>query len=115
MSSPGRTPISEIKAMWLMVMFDLPVMTREEKRNYTRFRKYLLAEGFYSLQYSVYAKYSACRENARKYYRYIEAIVPPGGHVRLLMVTDKQFGEMVSLYGKTAQEVEKKPEQLLLF
>lgn len=115
MSSTGRTPISEIKAMWLMVMFDLPVVTREEKRSYARFRKYLLSEGFQALQYSVYAKYSSCRENARKYYRYIEAIVPPGGYVRLLMVTDKQFGEMVSLYGKTVQEVEKKPEQLLLF
>ena len=101
--------------MWLMVMFDLPVMTREEKRNYTRFRKYLLAEGFYSLQYSVYAKYSSCRENARKYYRYIGEIVPAGGRVRILMVTEKQFGEMVSLYGKSVQEVEKKPEQLLLF
>ena len=101
--------------MWIMVMFDLPTITKEEKRDYTRFRKYLLREGFIALQYSVYARYSACRENARKYYRYIEAIVPPGGHVRLLMVTDKQFGEMVSLYGKTVQEVEKKPEQLLLF
>lgn len=43
MSSAGRTPISEIKAMWLMVMFDLPVVTREEKRSYARFRKYLLS------------------------------------------------------------------------
>ncbi len=115
MATSDRTPVSEIKAMWLMVMFDLPVVTPEEKRQYVHFRKFLLSEGFMALQYSVYAKYSSCRENARKYYRYIEEIVPPGGYVRLLMVTDKQFGDMVSLYGKTVQEVEKKPEQLLLF
>ncbi len=115
MSASGRTPVSEIKAMWLMVMFDLPMVTQEEKHNYVHFRKSLLAEGFQALQYSVYAKYSCCRENAQKYYRYIGEIVPPGGYVRLLMVTDKQFGEMVSLYGKTVREVEKKPEQLLLF
>ncbi|MGN0849454.1 MAG: CRISPR-associated endonuclease Cas2 [Victivallaceae bacterium] len=115
MNAGKRIPISEIKAMWIMVMFDLPTITKEEKRDYTRFRKYLLREGFIALQYSVYARYSACRENARKYYRYIGEIVPAGGRVRILMVTEKQFGEMVSLYGKSVQEVEKKPEQLLLF
>ena len=107
--------LSEIKSMWLMVMFDLPTITKEEKREYTRFRKYLVGEGFIQLQYSVYAKYLACRENSRKYYRYIENVVPPGGHIRILMVTDKQFGDMISLYGKSTAEVEKKPEQLLLF
>ncbi len=101
--------------MWLMVMFDLPVVTVEEKRQYTRFRKYLLREGFLQLQFSVYARFSASRENAQKYYRYIQSAVPPGGRVRLLMVTDKQFGDMVSLYGTKLEDVEKKPEQLLLF
>jgi len=101
--------------MWLMVMFDLPTTSKEEKREYSRFRKYLLSEGFLQLQFSVYAKFSASRENAEKYYRYIKIIVPPGGHVRLAMITDKQFGDMVSLYGKTALFIEKKPEQLLLF
>ena len=106
--------LSEIKSMWLMVMFDLPTITKEEKREYTRFRKYIISEGFIQLQYSVYAKFLSCRENSKKYYRYIQE-VPPGGHVRLLMVTDKQFGEMVSLYGKRIEEVECEPEQLLLF
>jgi CRISPR-associated protein Cas2 len=96
-------------------MFDLPVVTVEEKRQYTRFRKYLLREGFLQLQFSVYARFSASRENAQKYYRYIQSAVPPGGRVRLLMVTDKQFGDMVSLYGTKLEDVEKKPEQLLLF
>lgn len=98
-----------------MVMFDLPTITKEEKRGYTHFRKYLIGEGFIQLQYSVYAKYLASRENSRKYYRYIKEVVPPGGHVRLLMVTDKQFGEMASLYGTKEEDVERKPEQLLLF
>ena len=101
--------------MWLMVMFDLPVKTTESKREYARFRKYLLLEGFLQLQFSVYTKFCASRENAQKYYNYLKAAVPPGGKVRLLMVTDKQFGEMVSLYGTSLQDVEKKPEQLLLF
>ena len=107
--------LSEIKAMWLMVMFDLPTVTKDEKREYSRFRKYLLGEGFMQLQFSVYAKYCSSRENSQKYYRYIQEIVPPGGYVRLLMVTDKQFGDMVSLYGKDINDIETKPDQLLLF
>ena len=98
-----------------MVMFDLPVVSTEEKRQYTRFRKYLQREGFLQLQFSVYAKYCASRENTQKYYNHIKYAVPPGGKVRLLMITDKQFGDMVSLYGKNVEDVEKKPEQLLLF
>jgi CRISPR-associated protein Cas2 len=98
-----------------MVMFDLPVVTKEEKRQYVRFRKSLLKEAFLQLQFSVYAKFFSSRENAQKYFSYIKAAVPPGGRVRLLMVTDKQFGNMVSLYGKNVEDVEKKPEQLLLF
>lgn len=101
--------------MWLMVMFDLPTVTKTEKKAYSRFRKYLLKEGFLQLQFSVYAKYCSSRENTQKYYRYIGGAVPPNGHVRLLMVTDKQFGEMASYYGCRLEEVEKKPEQLLLF
>ena len=46
MATSDRTPVSEIKAMWLMVMFDLPVVTPEEKRQYVHFRKFLLSEGF---------------------------------------------------------------------
>ena len=101
--------------MWLMVMFDLPTVTREEKREYSKFRKYLLGEGFIQLQYSVYAKYCSSCENSQKYYRYIRNAVPDGGYVRLLMITDKQFGDMVSLYGTHIEDIEKKPEQLLLF
>ncbi len=107
--------ISEMKAMWLLAMFDLPMKTKMQKREYSRFRKFLIGEGFVQLQLSVYAKFCSTRENAYKYCNYITAAVPPNGQVRVIMITDKQFGEMISLYGKTVQEVEKKPEQLLLF
>ncbi|HHT9133449.1 MAG TPA: CRISPR-associated endonuclease Cas2, partial [Candidatus Avalokitesvara rifleensis] len=48
---------SEYRAMWLFAMFDLPVDTKKARREYTRFRKALLTEGFTMLQYSVYARY----------------------------------------------------------
>ncbi len=101
--------------MWLLTMFDLPTKTPIERRDYSRFRKMLLQNGFIQLQLSVYAKYSSSRENTIRYCRHIETGVPPFGQVRVIMITDKQFGDMVSLYGEKRQNAERKPEQLLLF
>lgn len=106
---------SELKAMWLLVMFDLPVKTKPQRREYTRFRNLLLANGCIQLQFSVYARFCVSRENADTYGRIIQPAVPNGGFVRILMVTDKQFGEMVSLYGNLELKAEQEPEQLLLF
>ena len=38
--------------MRVIVMFDLPVTTSENIREYTRFRKYLLKSGFIMMQQS---------------------------------------------------------------
>lgn len=96
-------------------MFDLPVKSSANKRAYVRFRKLLLREGFSMLQFSVYAKFCASRENAAKYCKYIEAGLPPDGQVRVVMITDKQFGEMAVFYGRMPEKPEEPPEQLLLF
>ena len=39
--------------MRLLVLFDLPVTTTEERREYTKFRKYLIKSGFMMFQESV--------------------------------------------------------------
>ncbi len=49
--------LSAYRSLWLIAMFDLPTETLENKRDYTRFRKGLLKDGFMMLQYSVYARY----------------------------------------------------------
>jgi len=113
--SQGIIDFSEYKAMWLFAMFDLPVVTQKERRDYTRFRKSLLAEGFMMMQYSVYARYCPSEESSEAYRRRVGAAVPPDGHVRLLCVTDRQFGKMEVYYGKNREPVEDPPAQLLLF
>ena len=45
------------RAMWLVAMFDLPVHTKSARRDYSRFRKKLIALWFQMVQFSVYAKY----------------------------------------------------------
>jgi len=96
-------------------MFDLPVDTKKARRAYARFRKALLAEGFQMLQFSVYARYCASEERSRTFRRRIRAWLPPHGQVRLLAITDRQFGKMVIFEGKKRRKAESVPQQLSLF
>ena len=113
---PGKPPVSSAyKGMWLFAMFDLPVTTREARRQYSRFRKALLAHGFTMLQFSVYARYYASEEAALAHRRQVRQALPPEGQVRLLAVTDRQFSKMEVFHGKTRRKAESPPEQLMLF
>lgn len=101
--------------MWLLTMFDLPVKTKKERRAYTRFRTLLLSSGFSQMQYSVYARFCASEEIADTYRRRLEVCLPADGYVRMLSVTDRQFGKMKSFHGKKAAGNEEAPSQLSLF
>jgi len=101
--------------MWLFAMFDLPVTSRTKRRRYAQFRTALLKKGFSMLQFSVYARYCASEEVAGRYRNYIRGIVPPEGYVRVMAVTDRQFGKMESYVGRKRESVAKPPAQLELF
>jgi len=96
-------------------MFDLPVTTRKARKRYSEFRRLLIQEGFSMLQYSVYARYCANEDMAAAYRGRLRAAIPPEGYVRLLAVTDRQFGKMESFIGEMSQTLEKPPPQLELF
>ena len=107
--------LSAYRSVWLMAMFDLPVETSDNKRDYVRFRKALLKDGFMMLQFSIYARYNPSEEAAEAHRRTIRSAIPPLGQVRLMAVTDHQFGKMEVFYGKKPREPEEAPEQILLF
>lgn len=111
----GVASPSRYQAMWLFVMFDLPVRTKAERRRYAQFRKHLLGEGFLSLQYSVYARYFESEEASAGCRRRVAARVPADGRVRLVHITDIQFAKMSVFFGKCIEQPEQPPEQLLLF
>jgi CRISPR-associated protein Cas2 len=101
--------------MWLIAMYDLPIETSENRRDYTRFRKALLKDGFMMLQFSVYARFIASEEAAETHRRIVKSCIPAAGQVRLIAITDIQFSKMEVFYGKKPQAVEDIPEQILLF
>ena len=110
-----RWNISEYRGVWSFVMFDLHVDTQESRRQYTQFRNLLLKLGYDMLQFSVYARYYPSEEASETHRKKIRQGLPPGGQVRVITVTDRQFGKMDVFHGKKRANPEKPPEQMLLF
>ena len=107
--------VTGYRLMWVLTMFDLPTDSKKARREYSLFRKLLLADGFRQMQYSVYARPCPSRENADVHVARVEGALPPDGEVRVLVITDKQFERMRIFWGKKRGAVEQPPGQLELF
>jgi len=113
--SRARAPYSGYRSVWLFAMFDLPVTTKAARKKYAQFRKALLVEGFTMLQFSVYARHCASEESSDAIREQIRRSLPPEGQVRVLGVTDRQFGKMEVFFGKKREPTEEPPAQFMLF
>ncbi|MBI0121086.1 MULTISPECIES: CRISPR-associated endonuclease Cas2 [Lactobacillus] len=91
--------------MRLMIMFDLPTETAEERKEYRQFHKKLINEGFLMVQFSVYVRVCVTRQTAKFLENRIRKFLPHGGLVQSLMVTEKQYNDMHFLVGKPIDDV----------
>ena len=102
------------KMGWLVVIFDLPVTTKEARHEYTLFHKFLLEDGYIMIQFSVYAR--ACVSFARQetHFRRLKQHCPPEGSVRCFLLTNIQWEKTLVMYGSPMdeKEAESLPEQL---
>ncbi|MEG0255925.1 CRISPR-associated endonuclease Cas2 [Vagococcus sp.] len=87
-------------------MFDLPAETKKEMKDYRIFRKSLLENGFVMLQYSIYYRSLPNRSSLKKYESILKRLVPQGGNVRLLYVSETQFQDMILLAGSRSRQEE---------
>lgn len=102
--------------MRMLVFFDLPVVTRAERRAYAQFRRFLLNDGFDMIQFSVYGRILNGRDAEHKHVQRLVANLPPVGSVRVLTVTEKQYASMKLLVGPPLfQEKHVNASQILLF
>ncbi len=104
-----------LNTMWIIVLFDLPTDTPKARREYTRFRKHLLDDGYSMMQYSVYMRHSPSDENAFVHIKRVKLALPPDGEVRIIKITDKQFGKIEVFYGKKRKPTEQAAVQLQFF
>lgn len=102
--------------MRLLVFFDLPMVTKTEKRAYVQFRRFLLNDGFDMIQFSVYGRILNGRDAEEKHMQRLILNLPPDGSVRMLTVTEKQYASMKLLVGMPLfQEKTVQAQQILLF
>ena len=101
--------------MWIFVFFDLPTETKKDRKNAGMFRKNLIKDGFTMMQYSIYTRHCASRENADVHIKRSKSILPPKGQVIIFTLTDKQFGMMEFFIGEKETEKPATPQQLELF
>ena len=110
----SRGPVAD-DAMWCLVMFDLPVETKKQRREATRFRHDLLDWGFSMIQFSVYAKYWPTGGVDHATIRAVKGWLPEGGQVRVLAVTDRQWATGLRFENTVQKKDQPAPEQLLIF
>lgn len=102
--------------MRLLVFFDLPVVTKTERRAYTLFRRFLINDGYDMIQFSIYGRILTGNDALEKHMKRLINNLPPEGSVRCLSVTEKQFASMKLLVGLPLfQEKKVSPQQMLLF
>ena len=101
--------------MWVIVMFDLPVVLKDERAAATAFRNKLLDMGFEMSQFSVYMRMCTSPAQIETYCKLVETALPAGGKVNIMQFTDKQYGRIISYHGKSKQPANKTPDQFDLF
>ncbi len=90
---------SPFRMGWILAMFDLPVMTDEERRTASRFRKDLLDNGYLMIQFSVYARPCVTHEQMEGHVVRMKPMIPAAGNVRLMFMTDEQWKKSFTVIG----------------
>ncbi|WP_255263833.1 CRISPR-associated endonuclease Cas2 [Peptoniphilus sp. oral taxon 386] len=100
--------------MRVLVMFDLPILTSEQKREYREFRRFLIKSGFLMLQESVYCKLVLNKTTADTVLSNIEKNKPPEGIVQVLVITEKQFSNMKLIVGNLKKDIIDTDERIVI-
>ena len=101
--------------MRILVFFDLPSDTSEEKKNYRDFRKLLIRNGFVMMQESVYCRMALNSSVEKAVCDVIRKNRPPRGVVQLLTVTEKQFSKMEFISGESQSDLLDSDERVVIF
>ena len=100
--------------MRVLIFFDLPTETREDRRDYTRFRKFLIKSGYMMIQESVYSKLSLNSGQTDQIIEEVKKHRPQKGSVQILSITEKQYSKMEILSGNVDTDVLNSDERLVI-
>lgn len=100
--------------MRVIVLFDLPMVTSAERKQYTQFRKHLIKNGFLMMQESVYCKLAQNQAAADYIISNIKKNKPDSGTVQVMKITEKQFSRMETIVGHVNSDIVDSDERLLI-
>lgn len=100
--------------MRILVFFDLPVETAKNRREYSRFRRFLIKEGFIMMQESVYCKLALNMTVVDSVVSQVRKNKPSDGIVQMLTVTEKQYNSMEFIVGSKQSDVIDSDERLVV-
>lgn len=90
--------------MRIIVLYDLPVADMQDRREYSRFRQFLVRDGYMRLQNSVYTRLAVDSKNAEAAILRLKANLPEAGLVQVLRVSEISFCSMLTLCGNQSDE-----------
>lgn len=101
--------------MWVIIFFDLPVDSTENRKIYADFRKFILRKGFQAVQKSVYLRWTDSAAAADFCRLDIEKNCPPRGQLAILFATEKYMRSALFFRDGKSENAPEKPEPFFLF
>ncbi len=105
--------MSNYRYMRSLIMFDLPVETASQRRDYRKFVKFLKKQGFIMFQESIYVKLSMNGAAVKALAKTVKDNVPSEGLVSMITVTEKQFGSMDFMLGDFETDIVDSDERVI--
>lgn len=100
--------------MRTIVFFDLPNVYALDKRNYIKFRKFLVNEGFLMLQESVYSKIVLNSVQSNLLIERIRKNAPKKGIIQLMTITEKQYSQIEYIIGESNTKIINSEDRLII-
>jgi CRISPR-associated protein Cas2 len=115
MKRARSTICCKYRMAWVIVFFDLPVGTPEQRKAAADFRKDLIRDGYFMAQYSVYARPCGSADRVDTQVWRLKPKIPAEGEVRALIITDAQWGRMIVVQSRKRSAPEDMPKQMQFF
>ena len=96
------------------MFFDLPVGTAKGRKEANKFRKFLVKDGFFMMQESVYCKLAQNQNAANAIVNHIRANKPESGIVQALLITEKQYSNIEMIVGEKQGDIITSGERLII-
>ncbi len=100
--------------MRTIVFFDLPNIYLKDRKNYQKFRKYLINEGFVMMQESVYSKIVLNAQQSILLVNRIKRNAPRKGIIQVMTITEKQYAQIEYIIGESQTKIIDSEEKLIV-